>query len=165
MKIRSACVGDAAAIAAIYAPHVLTGLATFEEEPPTREEIAGRIDAVLAAGLPWLIAEDEDQKPLGYAYAAPYRARAAYRFTAESSIYLAEHAQGQGVGTALMTAVLAALASTQIRELVAVIGDSENAASRALHAKLGFRHVGTLENVGHKFGKSVDTVITQLTLK
>lgn len=163
MLIRPATVNDGALVAAVYAPHVLTGTATFEEVPPTADDMAGRITKVLAANLPWFLALDEGGAPLGYAYASPYRDRAAYRYTAESSIYLAEKAQGQGLGTQLMQAVLTALKSTQIREVVAVIGGSDNAASIGLHHKLGFRDVGVLERVGHKFGKSVDTVILQLS--
>lgn len=164
MTIRPATPADGALVAAIYAPHVLTGLATFEEEPPTADDMAGRIKAVLRADLPWFIALDEGGAPQGYAYASPYRSRAAYRYTAETSVYLAESAQGQGLGTQLMEKVLESLKTTQIRELVAVIGDSNNAASRGLHRKLGFRDVGVLKRVGHKFGQSVDTVIMQRSL-
>lgn len=164
MLIRPATTDDGALVAAIYAPHVLTGLATFEEDPPSAAEMTGRIQAVLGAGLPWFIALDGEGAPQGYAYASPYRSRAAYRYTAETSVYLTESAQGQGLGTQLMEKVLEALKTTQTREVVAVIGDSNNAASRALHRKLGFRDVGVLARVGHKFGQSVDTVIMQLSL-
>ena len=144
------------AIQAIYARHVLEGLATFEELPPDLAEMAARRADILARGLPYLVAE-EAGRVLGYAYAAPYRARSAYRFTIENSIYLDPAATGRGVGGLLLAALIEACRAWGGRQVLAVIGDSGNAASIALHARAGFRHVGTFHAVGFKFGRWVDT--------
>jgi L-amino acid N-acyltransferase YncA len=161
--IRPAGRDDLAAMQAIYAHHVLHGLATFEEVPPGLAEIARRREEVTARGLPWLVAE-EAGRVLGYAYAAPYRARSAYRFALEDSIYLDPAATGRGIGSALLAALLEAGTASGARQMLAVIGDSGNAGSIAVHARLGFRHVGTFEAVGFKFGRWVDTVLMQRPL-
>ena len=161
--VRPATADDIAAITAIYAGHVLTGIATFEENPPDAAEMARRHADVTARGLPYLVAEDQG-RVLGYAYAGPYRPRSADRFTLEDSIYLAPDAAGRGVGRALLTRVLAESTAWGARQMLAVIGDSGNAASIGLHRALGFRHLAVYEAVGFKFGRWVDTVTMQLPL-
>lgn len=161
--IRPAAEADVAAVTAIYAHHVLHGLATFEEVPPDAAEIAARRQAIVARGQPYLVAE-EAGRILGYAYAAPYRPRSAYRFTLEDSIYLDPAAVRRGVGSALLAALLAAGEAAGARQMLAVIGDSGNAASIALHARAGFAHAGTLRAVGFKLGRWVDTVLMQRPL-
>lgn len=161
--VRSAAADDMARVQAIYAHHVLHGTASFEEIPPDLAEMQRRRDAVLAAGLPYLVAEKDDVV-IGYAYAGVYRTRTAYRHTAEDSVYLAPDASGQGAGRALLARIIAQSAAAGYRELVAIIGDSGNTASIGLHRALGFRDVGTLCNVGLKFGRWLDTVIMQHTI-
>ena len=158
--IRASEERDLVAITAIYSHHVLHGLATFEIEPPDRAEMARQI---LAQGLPYLVAEF-DGGVAGYAYAAPYRARPAYRYTLENSIYIERGALGRGAGRALLEALIAACARAGYRQLVAVIGDSANAASIGLHAACGFRHAGLLQGVGFKFGRWVDSALMQKEL-
>ncbi len=161
--VRPAEAGDMGCVQAIYAGHVLHGTASFEEIPPDLAEMLRRRDTVLAAGLPYLVAEN-DGVVIGYAYAGLYRSRTAYRHTAEDSVYMAPDATGLGAGRALLTQVIAQSAAAGYRELVAIIGDSSNTASIGLHRVLGFRDVGTLRNVGLKFGRRLDTVIMQYTI-
>ena len=164
MIIRPASTADAAAIAAIYAPEVLTGTASFETTAPTATDMAARIDKVVSAGWPWLVAKD-DGAILGYAYAAQFRDRAAYMQTCESSVYVAATAHRRGVGTALLAALADASRSAGFREMIAVIGDgSGNIASWRLHAACGFRDVGLLTNVGRKFGRWLDVAYMQKSL-
>lgn len=164
MIIRAATRDDAAAIAAIYAPEVLTGTASFETEAPTAADMAARIDKVVSAGWPWLVAEAEGAI-LGYAYAAQFRDRAAYAQTCENSVYVDATAHRRGVGTALLAALADAARSVGFREMIAVIGDgSGNIASRRLHAACGFRDAGLLTNVGCKFGRWLDIAYMQKTL-
>lgn len=151
------------AVAAIYRPFVLTGLASFEEIAPTADEMEARRVAVREIGAPYLVAEREGEI-LGYAYAGCYRARPAYRWTLEDSVYVADQSQGQGVGRALLGSLIASCEAGGWRQMIAVIGDSENAGSIALHAALGFRHVGTLDAVGFKLGRWVDSVLMQRAL-
>jgi phosphinothricin acetyltransferase len=154
---------DMPAIAAIYAHHVLNGLASFEEEPPDLEEMRRRRGEVLRRGLPHLAAR-LDGKTVGYAYASPYRARSAYRFSIENSVYVAEGMAGRGIGRELLGALIARCEKGPWRQMIAIIGDSANAASIALHRAHGFRMVGTLEAVGFKHGRFVDTVLMQRAL-
>lgn len=164
MIIRAATRGDAAAIAAIYAPQVLTGTASFETEAPSAADMAARIEKVINAGWPWLVAED-DGTILGYAYAAQFRDRAAYAQTCENSVYVAAAAHRMGVGSALLVALADAARGAGFREMIAVIGDgSGNIASRRLHTTCGFRDVGLLTNVGRKFGRWLDVAYMQKTL-
>lgn len=164
MKIRAATLSDVDAIAEIYAHHVLHGVGTFEEVPPPAEEMAQRMSAVLDRGLPWLIAIDEQGKPLGYAYAAPFRLRASYRYTVEDSIYLAPDAMGQGVGKALLAEVVKACEALGIRQVLAVIGGSENAGSIGVHRACGFDMIGTCPGLGFKHGRFLDVVFMQRAL-
>lgn len=164
MIIRAATPADAAAIAAIYAPQVLTGTASFETEPPTAADMAARMARVVDAGWPWLVAETAGTI-LGYAYAAQFRDRAAYAHACENSVYVAADAHRQGVGMTLMLALCDAARAAGFREMIAVIGDgSGNIASRRLHAACGFRDVGLLTNVGLKFGRWLDVAYMQKTL-
>lgn len=163
MQVRDSRPEDLPAIQAIYAHHVLTGLATFEEVPPDVEEMGRRRADVLGRGLPYLVAE-EDGRVLGYAYAGPYRLRSAYRFAVEDSIYIDPAAVGRGLGVALLSAVVEAATAAGCRQMIAVIGDSANAASIGVHRRLGFEHVGVLRAVGFKFGRWVDSVLMQRTL-
>lgn len=162
-SVRTTLPGDLAAVEAIYAHHVLTGLGSFEEVPPGATEIATRWRDVTEAGLPHLVAV-ADGAVLGFAYAGPYRLRSAYRFCLEDSVYVAADAIGRGVGGALLDAVLVASEAWGCRQMIAAIGDSENAGSIGLHRAAGFRHIGTLEAVGFKFGAWRDVVIMQRTL-
>jgi L-amino acid N-acyltransferase YncA len=163
MVIRAATPADAPAIAAIYGHHVLHGLGTFEEEPPSAAEMGARLAAVRDAGLPYLVAVLEG-RVVGFAYAAPFRPRAAYRHTVEDSIYIAPEAVGRGVGRALLNAVIDACERLGKRQMVAVIGDSGNVASLGLHAALGFTHKGVGRSLGFKHGRWVDIVWMQRAL-
>ena len=149
---------DLAAVTAIYAHHVLTGFGSFEETPPTADEMNRRIAAVRGLGLPWLVAESADEVVVGYAYAAAFRPRPGYRFTAEDSVYVAPDAGGRGVGRALLGGIIDRCQAMGLRQLLAVIGDSGNAASIALHRALGFELVGVAPGVGFKHGRWVDIV-------
>lgn len=163
IQIRSASTADASVIAAIYGHHVLHGFGTFEEEPPAVGGIESRLAAVLNEGLPYLVAASGG-RVLGFAYAAPFRPRAAYRYTVEDSIYVAPDFVGRGVGVALLSAVIAACERLGKRQMIAVIGDSGNAASIGLHAALGFIRSGVGHAVGFKHGRWVDIVWMQRAL-
>ena len=161
--IRSASAGDVPAITRIYADAVLHGTASFEIEPPDEAEMARRQRALLDGGFPYLVAE-RDGAVVGYAYAGPYRSRPAYRFSVESSIYIARHVHRQGIGRALLEALIAEATARGFRQMIAVIGDSAQTPSIALHEALGFRLVGTFEAVGFKFGRWLDGVLMQRAL-
>jgi len=161
--VRDATEADMVSIQAIYARHVLHGLATFEVMPPSPEELLARRAAVLSQGLPYLAAELAG-RIAGFSYALPYRTRPAYRYTLEDSVYVADGAARRGVGRALLAALIGRCETGQWRQMVAVIGDSGNAASIALHQSLGFRRVGTLPAVGFKLGRWVDSVLMQRPL-
>ena len=162
-RIRSAETADLPRITEIYAGEVLRGRASFEEVPPDVAEMTRRWRDLRGAGFPYLVAERGGQV-LGYAYAGPYRARTAYRYTVENSVYVAAEVRGQGVAGGLLEALIAACEAGRWRQMVAVIGDSANAASIALHARAGFVHVGTLKSVGRKHGVWLDTVLMQRAL-
>ena len=163
MILRTVSTSDAVSMADIYADAVLHGFGTFEEEPPEPGELWRRAQSVLALDLPWLVAQ-ADGRMLGYAYAAPFRPRAAYRYTAEDSVYVASNVQGRGVGRALLTAVIQACEEKGLRRLVAAIGDSGNVASIRLHETCGFQRAGLLPSAGHKHGRWVDVVFMQRAL-
>ena len=160
MDIEAARPADFAEIQSIYAHHVLHGTGTFEEVPPSIEEMEGRILHVTARGWPWLVATDATGV-LGYGYFQQIRDRSAYRYTAEDSIYVREEVRGQGVGKALVTRLLAEAAEQGFRQMIAVIGDSANVGSIGVHASLGFQRVGVLKSTGLKFGRWLDTVYMQ----
>jgi L-amino acid N-acyltransferase YncA len=161
--IRPAAAGDIAAITAIYAHAVRYGTATFEIEPPSESEMADRFRALSEAHLPYLVAECEGEVR-GYAYAALYRTRVAYRYTLEDSIYVALDWHRRGIGRALIDRLLSEAVTRGFRQMIAVIGDSEQTASIALHRAAGFRMVGTFEAVGFKFDRWIDTVLMQRPL-
>lgn len=161
--MREARADDMPAVQRIYAHEVTTGVATFEEVPPTVDEMLTRRAAVLDAGLPYLVAELRGAVA-GYCYATPYRPRPAYRYTAEDSVYVTPEAQGEGVGRALLTELVSRCADAGVHQVIGVIGDSGNAGSIGLHKALGFHHVGTLTAVGFKFDRWVDTVLMQRDL-
>src|SRR5688572_23870191 len=150
VPIRSATPADIPAITRIYAEAVRHGTASFEIEPPTEDEMSRRMCALLDGGFPYFAVEF-DGTLVGYAYAGPYRARPGYRFTVEDSIYVDPTAQGRGVGRALLSQLIAASTSRGFRLMVAVIGDSAQKPSIALHRAAGFHVVGTFENIGFKF--------------
>ena len=158
--VRCATAADIPAITAIYHHHVLRGLASFEVEPPNALEMARRLAAVIELGLPWLVAE-VDGVVAGYAYAAVYRARPAYRYTVEDSVYVNPDHAGNGVGSALLTALIDGCERAGRRQIIAVIGDSANLASIRLHEKFGFTRVGLLPAAGFKFSRWVDSVLMQ----
>ncbi|MBM3606825.1 MAG: N-acetyltransferase family protein [Alphaproteobacteria bacterium] len=163
MLIRAATADDIPAITAIYAHHVAHGTGTFEEEPPSVEAMMQRREAVLANGLPWLVAE-RGGRVLGYCYAQRYHPRSAWRFTLEDAIYVAADAQRCGAGRALLGALITQCALLDYQQMIAVIGDSANAGSIGLHRACGFHDAGVLKDVGLKFGRKLDVVLMQRTL-
>ncbi len=162
MILRDANPADAPVLAAIYGHHVLHGLGTFEESPPSPDEMASRLEGVRARGLPYLVAQTD--RVIGFAYANPFRLRAAYRYAAEDSVYVAPEALARGVGKALLQGVIDRSAALGLRQLIAVIGDSGNAGSIGLHRSLGFEPGGVLRAVGFKHGRWVDIVMMQKAL-
>jgi L-amino acid N-acyltransferase YncA len=162
-RLRDAMPDDMEAVARIYRHYVETTVFTFEEVPPTAEEMRGRLRTLRQSGLPWRVAEAAGAM-IGYAYAAPFRARSAYRYTLENSVYIAHDQARRGVGVALMRDVIRLCTAAGYRQMMAVIGDSANQASIAFHARLGFRTIGHEEAVGFKFGRWVDVVQMQLAL-
>ncbi len=161
--IRESTDVDVPAIQSIYAHHVLHGTASFELEPPDLEEIERRRADVLRNGFPFLVAESAGLV-LGYAYANFFRMRPAYRFMVENSIYVAHDAGGRGIGRALLSELIAGCEAAGCRQMLAVIGDSGNVASIALHAACGFRFSGVVRASGWKFERWLDTVLMQRDL-
>jgi phosphinothricin acetyltransferase len=163
VAVRPADPRDLPAIQAIYAHHVLTGLASFEEEPPPVEELERRYRDVVGRGLPYLVAET-DGALAGYGYCAPYRPRSAYRYALEDSIYIRHDMIGRGIGRRLLEELIRRCEGLGYRQVIAVIGDSANGASIGVHEACGFLRVGTLRSVGFKFGRWVDSVFMQRPL-
>jgi len=163
LLIRTATAADIPAIAAIYDHAVRHGTASFELEPPDAAEMARRRQTLVDGGFPYLVAE-ADGALAGYAYAGPYRPRPAYRWSVEDSVYVAPALQRRGVGRTLLDRLIAAAEQRGFRQMVAVIGDSAQTPSIELHRAAGFHMIGTVENVGHKFGRWLDTVLMQRTL-
>ena len=161
--IRPSRAQDVPDIAAIYAHHVLVGTGTFETEPPSLIDMADRRADVLAKGLPYLVAVD-GSKVLGFAYCNWFKPRPAYRFSAEDSIYLAPAAQGQGLGRVLLNELASQAERSGVRKLIAVIGDSSNLGSVAVHRSVGFRPVGVLKSCGWKFDRWLDVVLMDMPL-
>ncbi len=154
---------DVATIAAIYGHHVLHGVASFEEVPPSADEIGRRRGEILARGLPYLVGERAG-RVVGYCYAGPFRTRSAYRFTLEDSIYIDPAEVGRGIGRKLLQPLIEGCAERGYRQMIAVIGGSETAASIRLHRALGFTPIGVLPAIGFKFGRWIDTVLMQRAL-
>ena len=161
--VRDARDTDMDAVTKIYAAHVLHGLASFEEVPPSFDEMKSRRAAVLQLDLPYLVAE-LDGRVVGYSYATFYRTRPAYRYTVEDSVYVEDGLHGRGIGTALLAELIARCECGPWRQMLAVIGDSGNAGSIALHRRLGFAPAGNLISVGFKLGRWVDSVFMQRAL-
>lgn len=157
---------DLEQVSLIYAHHVITGTGTFEITPPGIVEMKARWTNIVARGWPWLVAcpHEDVTRIVGFAYAAQYRDRPAYAHAFEDSIYVAPGWEQRGVGIACLASLLPELQQIDCRQVIAVIGDSQNAASIAVHAKAGFAHVGTLLNVGWKFGRWLDVVLMQREL-
>ncbi len=172
VRVRDARRGDLARICDIYTHHVLHGLASFEEIPPDLAEITRRFEAVLARGLPYLVAEATateaapGAQPLvqGYAYAGPYRPRPAYRHSVENSVYIATGLEGRGIGRILLEDLIHRCTKLGLRQMIAVIGGRGHLPSIKFHESLGFSEVGHLHSVGFKFGRWVDSVILQRPL-
>ncbi|MGE4528321.1 MAG: N-acetyltransferase family protein [Rhodospirillaceae bacterium] len=163
VTVRDSHPGDLAEIHRIYAASVMQGTGSFEETPPTAEEMAVRRQTILDRGLPYLVAEFRGGV-VGYAYAGPFRPRSAYRYTLEDSVYVAPEVRGLAVGRTLLAALIDRCTALGYRRMIAVIGDSENHASIRAHAANGFTHAGTLVHVGLKFGRWLDSVYMQRQL-
>jgi len=163
ISIRPAGDGDIPAITRIYAEAVLQGTATFEIEPPDETEMARRLGVLSARKFPYFVAEHPGTVA-GYAYAAPYRDRRAYDWCVEDSIYVAPEFHRRGIGRLLLNRVLAEAEARGYRQMIAVIGDSANTASIAVHAAVGFRLIGTFQSIGFKHGRWLDTVLMQRPL-
>jgi len=163
LVIRDAAEADMAAVRRIYAHYVLSALATFEETAPTLDEMIARRRRTLELGAPYLVAERRGEI-VGYCYASAYHARPAYRYTLEDSVYVADGQGGRGVGTALLGELIARCQAGPWRQMLAIIGDSANRGSIALHRRFGFQRIGTLRSVGFKFGRWIDTPIMQRAL-
>jgi L-amino acid N-acyltransferase YncA len=161
--IRPSTDSDIASITAIYRHHVLTGTGTFEIDPPSESDMATRRADVLAKGLPYLVAE-VDQHVVGFAYCNWFRPRAAFRFSAEDSIYMAPDSHRQGLGRALLAELCARAERVGIRKMIAVIGDSANAGSIGVHRSLGFTHTGVVTSCGWKFDRWLDMVFMEKVL-
>ncbi len=163
MQIEPARPADAQALCAIYAHHVLHGTASFEFDPPDEAEMIRRLARISASGWPWLVVRGDGGAVLGYAYASQFRDRAAYRFCCEDSIYIRHDARGQGLGKALLAALLGAAEACGFRQMIAVIGGAEPA-SAALHAACGFVEAGRMRSIGRKHGQWLDTLYMQRAL-
>jgi L-amino acid N-acyltransferase YncA len=163
MMIRPSRPDDIAALTRIYAHAVVNGTASFELEPPDEAEMARRRDAILAGGYPHMVAEIAGNV-VGYAYASAFRPRPAYRFTVENSVYVSPEYQGAGMGSALLSALIAACAEQGFRQMIAVIGDRASLGSIRLHERAGFAHAGRLPNVGYKHEAWRDIILMQRAL-
>ena len=163
LEVRDATEADLLAIQAIYAHHVLHGVASFEETPPSIDDLRGRLASVLSHGLPYMVAEI-DGAIAGYCYATPYRPRAAYRNTIEDSIYIDDAFRGRGIGRVLLKALIERCETGPWRQMVAVIADGGSGGSLSLHRSLGFEMAGTLKAVGFKHGRWLDTTLMQRAL-
>jgi len=163
VAVRPAALADIPAITRIYAHAVDHGTASFELTAPDQGEMTRRFNELTTGGFPYLVAVI-DGTVVGFAYAGPYRARPAYRFTVENSVYVAHDSHRRGVGKALLDALIEASTEKGFRLMVAVIGDSNQAASIGLHEAAGFKHAGVFENIGYKFDRWLDSVLMQCAL-
>lgn len=162
-SIRPATIADLSRISAIYAHHVLHGTGTFETLPPSEQDMADRHMDVINKGLPYLVVEGTSGV-MGFAYCNWFKPRPAYRYSAEDSIYLAPEFTGRGLGRLMLRELMAQAQRCGVRKLIAVIGDSENKSSLALHSACGFRHVGVINACGWKFGRWLDVVLMECAL-
>lgn len=163
-SLRPATEADMAQVQRIYGEHVTHGLASFEETVPTVEDMLARFRALKSQSFPYIVAERKGAI-VGYTYAGPYRTRSAYRFSIENSVYVDRQAAGEGIGRALLSSLIQDCEKGPWRQMIAIIGNSGNGASIALHKSLGFRLVGTLRDVGFKHDQWVDTVLMQRALR
>lgn len=164
-QVRTVKPADLPAITDIYAHAVTHGTASYEYDPPTLAEMTKRHDALITANYPYIVATDDHGAILGYAYAGAFRTRSAYRYIVENSIYIAPHAQGQGIGRILLSRLIKQCEASGYRQIIAVIGDGEiNQASVKLHTSLGFIHSGRITGSGYKHGRWCDTLLMQLPL-
>jgi len=163
LSVRDASLKDVPEITAIYAPYVRSSAVTFELEPPDVAEMEQRMRSVLEAGLPYIVAEGEDGAVAGYAYAAPFRPREAYRFTVEDTVYLRGEFVGRGLGRQMLSVLIERCRTADRKQMVAVIG-GENPASVAMHRRLGFVQAGVLHRVGFKFAEWHNVTLMQLGL-
>lgn len=161
--LRDARLPDLEAITAIYRESVVNGQSSFELIPPSTDEMKRRFTAMTGRNYPYIVAEEDDGVILGYAYAAAYRERPAYRWTVEDSIYIDKNARGRDIGKALLVDLIARCENLGFRQMIAIVGGPETG-SVALHKALGFEHIGTMQATGYKFGQWLDTVVMQLPL-
>jgi phosphinothricin acetyltransferase len=162
-SLRPATEADMPGVTRIYGEHVTHGLASFEETPPSFEDMVARFRVLKRQSFPYIVAE-RNNAIVGYSYAGPYRTRSAYRFTIENSVYVDRQATGEGIGRALLSQLICECEKGSWRQMIAIIGNSGNQASIALHESLGFRLVGILREVGFKHEQWVDSVVMQRAL-
>ena len=163
IHIRDATPQDMDRISEIYAHYVLNTVITFELDPPDATEMARRAASIQSSGFPYLVA-DQAGTVLGYAYAAPYRTRPAYRFTVEDTVYLDPSATGKGLGKRLLSDIIDICTEKGFRQMIGIVAGHENAASINLHKSLKFEQVGVTKAVGQKFGRWIDTTYLQRPL-
>ena len=163
VRLRDAEASDFDAITALYAGEVARGVATYELEAPDTDVMQQRWRAIVDGGYPYLVAESDDGFA-GYAYASAYRTRAGYRWTVESTVYVAAHARGAGVGRRLMTALIERCTAQGFRQMIAVVGDADNTVSVRLHERLGFQRSGRFPGIGRKHGRWLDGLQMQRAL-
>ena len=164
MRLRSAKIADAAKMAEIYNHYVLNGTATFEEQALSTREYENRLSQILEHNLPVIIAENYDSQLLGFAYASVYNSRTAYRFTVENSVYVHHQHSRKGVGKKLLSELIPACKDRGFKQMMAVIGDSNNLGSIQLHKSMGFMEIGIAKHVGYKFETWLDVFYMQRTL-
>jgi L-amino acid N-acyltransferase YncA len=163
VRVRAVVPADFEVVAGIFAHYVTTSVATFEEKPPTANDWSGKARELAVLGLPFLVVE-ADAEVAGFAYASPWRPKPAYRHTVEDTIYLAPDRTGQGLGRLLLETLLAECATAGVRQVIAVIADTDSDASAALHRRHGFADAGRLTAVGRKHGRWIDTTLMQRDL-
>ncbi len=162
-EIRDVTPADIPAIHKIYEQQVLHGVSSWEDKPPSEAEMLRRCEAIRKDGYPYRVAVN-GERLIGYACASAYRPRIGYRYVVENSIYVAEEARGSGIARLLMEDLIHLCTEQGYRQMIAIVGDSDNHASLKFHEKMGFRQVGTLPSIGYKFGRWLDSVILQLEL-
>lgn len=164
-ELRDATERDIPHMLEIYNHYVANSMVTFDEEAMTLKQLRKKFADVTALGFPWLVAESPGKQVLGFAYVAPWKSKAAYRYTVENSIYLGPASTGKGLGTALMAELLPRAKEAGIKEVIAVIADKGAEGSLKLHERFGFKEIGHMGKVGFKFGRWIGTVLMQKSLK